>query len=45
MCDIEKFYQVLSTCQISDQLDHSNRNYRRGGGGGGHTNLQKAWPV
>ena len=28
--DIEKFYQVLSTCQISDQLDHSNRTYRRG---------------
>ena len=27
---IEKFYQVLSTCQISDQLDHSNRNYRLG---------------
>ena len=26
--DIEKFYQVLSTCQISDQLDNSNRNYR-----------------
>ena len=26
--DIEKFYQVLSTCQISDQLDYSNRNYR-----------------
>ena len=24
---IEKVYQVLSTCQISDQLDHSNRNY------------------
>ena len=42
----EKFYQVLPTCQISDQLDHSNRNY----GGGvqkfpGHTNLQKARPV
>ena len=30
--NIEKFYQLLSTCQISDQLDHSNRNY--GGGGG-----------
>ena len=29
--DIEKFYQVLSTFQISDQLDHSNRNYREGG--------------
>ena len=28
--DIEKFYQILSTCQISDQLDHSNRNYRGG---------------
>ena len=47
--DIEKFYQVLPTCQISDQLDHSNRNY--GGGEGqnlpspGHTNLQKARPV
>ena len=26
--DIEKFYQVLSTCQISDQLDNSDRNYR-----------------
>ena len=25
--DIEKFYQILSTSQISDQLDHSNRNY------------------
>ena len=48
---IEKFYQVLSTCQISDQLDHSNRNYRGGGGGGAespspsHTNLQKAQSV
>ena len=29
--DIEKFYQVLSTCQISDQLDHSNKNYSGGG--------------
>ena len=38
--DIEKFYQVLYTCHISDQLDHSNRNYR-----GGHTNLQEARPV
>ena len=28
--DTEKFYQVLSTRQISDQLDHSNRNYRGG---------------
>ena len=28
--DIEKFYQVLSTRQISDQFVHSNRNY--GGG-------------
>ena len=28
--DIEKFYQILSTCQISNQLDHLNRNYRRG---------------
>ena len=27
---IEKFYPVLSTCQISDQLDHPNRNYRGG---------------
>ena len=26
--DIEIFYQVLSTCQISDQLDHSSRHYR-----------------
>ena len=25
-----KFYQVLSTCKISDQLDYSNRNYRGG---------------
>ena len=25
--DIEKFYQVLSTYQISYQLDHSNRSY------------------
>ena len=32
--DIEKFYQVLSTHKISDQLDYSNRNYRGGGGGG-----------
>ena len=31
--DIEKFCQVLSTCQISDELDHSNRNYRGGGAG------------
>ena len=30
--DIKKFCQVLSTCQISDQLHHSNRNYRGGGG-------------
>ena len=29
---IENFCQVLFTCQISDQLDHSNRNYRGGGG-------------
>ena len=50
--DIEKFYQVLSTCQISDQLDHSNRNYKVVAGGGwaesalpGHTNLQEARPV
>ena len=28
---IEKFYRVLSTCQISDQLDHPNRNYMGGG--------------
>ena len=27
---IDKFYQVLSTCQISDQLDNLNRNYRGG---------------
>ena len=45
--DIEKFYQALSTCQISDQLNYPNRNYEEGGGGGricpspGHTNLQK----
>ena len=31
--DIEKFYQVLFTCQIGHQLNHSNRNYRGGGGG------------
>ena len=50
--DIEKFYQALSTCQISDQLNYPNRNYKGGGGGGGricpspgHTNLQKAQPV
>ena len=41
---IEKFYELLSTCQISDHLDHPSRNYR---GGqmlpplAGHTNLQK----
>ena len=29
LSDIARNYsQVLSTCQISDQLDHSNRNYR-----------------
>ena len=28
---IKKFYQVLSTCQISDQLDHSDSDYRGGG--------------
>ena len=44
--DIEKFYQMLSTCQISDQLDHSNRNYRGGDlPSPGHTDLQKARPV
>ena len=32
--DIEKLYQILSTCQNSDQLDHSNRNYS-------NTNLKK----
>ena len=46
---IEKFYQVLSTCQISDQLGHPNRNYKGGGGAEsalpGHINLQKARPV
>ena len=26
----EKFYQALSTWQISNQLDHPNRNYRGG---------------
>ena len=36
--DIEKFYRILSTCQNSDQLDHSNKNYS-------HTNLQKALPA
>ena len=30
--DIEKFYQALSTCQISDQLNNPNRNYEGGGG-------------
>ena len=30
---IEKFCQILATCQISDQLDHSNRDYSGGGGG------------
>ena len=30
--DIERFYQILATCQVSDQLHHSNRNYRGGGG-------------
>ena len=30
--DIEKFYQIPSTYQFSDQLDHPNRNYRGGGG-------------
>ena len=29
--DIETFYQTLSTCLISDQLDHPNRNYKGGG--------------
>ena len=24
---------MLSTCQVSDQLDHSNRNYGKEGGG------------
>ena len=45
---IEKFYQVLSTCEISDQLDLSNRTYRGGGQNlpsSSHTNLQKSWPV
>ena len=43
---IENFCQMLSTCQGSDRLDHSSRNY---GGEAesvpGHTNLQKARPV
>ena len=40
--DIEKFYQELSTCQILDQLDHSNRNYIGvGGGGGGGESAEK----
>ena len=45
--DIEKFCQVLSTCQIPDQLDHSNKNYRGAQNlpSLGHTNLQKARPV
>ena len=43
---IEKFYKVLSTCQISGQLDHPNKNYRRGQNlphppWPGHANLQK----
>ena len=29
--DIEKFYQALSTCQISDQFNYPNRNYEGGG--------------
>ena len=29
--DIEKFCQVLFTCQISAQLDHSNTIYKGGG--------------
>ena len=37
---VEKFCQVLCTCQSSDQLDHNT-----GGGGQNHTNLQKAQPV
>ena len=28
--DIEKSYQALSTCQISDQLNYPNRNYKGG---------------
>ena len=25
---IEKFCHIVSTCQVSNHLDHSNRNYR-----------------
>ena len=38
--DIEKFFQMLSTCQVSDQLDHSNKNC-----GGGGENLTPAIPI
>ena len=41
--DIEKFYQVLSTCQISDQLDDSNRNYRGGEGEGTESDLPRQY--
>ena len=37
--DIEKLCPELSTCQISDQLDHSNRNY--GGGVGTESALPR----
>ena len=37
---IEKFCQVLYTCQISDQLDHLNRNY---GGGGAESALPRPY--
>ena len=44
--DIEKFDQVLSTCQISDQLNLQTEITEGGGGGNlpspDHTNLQKA---
>ena len=41
--DIEKFYQALSTCQISDQLNYPNRNYK--GGGGAESALPLAIPI
>ena len=40
--DIEKFYQALSTCQISDQLNYPDRNYE---GGGAESALPLAIPI
>ena len=39
------FYQILSTCQTSDQLNYPNRNYRVGGALAIPVCLQKAQPV